>query len=148
MLKTQNKAPLEPSKKSTTNITMVKSLNSVIKIKNVRVRRLEASEIPYISDTNAFKDVILLDSSIPKLEGKSPTTRPLPTESVDMEEDNTIEIDPVTGCRLVGDPLKFEFLTLEKLAALNNSTDPSMISNCLEEERCNRFSLDFNPLSR
>uniref|UniRef100_A0A0N5BJP0 Protein zwilch n=2 Tax=Strongyloides papillosus TaxID=174720 RepID=A0A0N5BJP0_STREA len=146
MLKAQNKAPLETSKKSITDITMVKSLNSVIKVKNVRVRRLEASEIPYIIDCNALKDVILLDSSVPKAKAK-PVTKGLRTESVDMEEDNVMEIDPVTGCRLVGDPLKFEFLTLEKLAALN-STDPSMISNCLEEERCSKFSLDFNPLSK
>uniref|UniRef100_A0A0K0F6V9 Cytokine receptor-like factor 3 n=1 Tax=Strongyloides venezuelensis TaxID=75913 RepID=A0A0K0F6V9_STRVS len=146
MLKAQNKAPLEASKKSITDLSMVKSLNSVIKVKNVRVRRLEASEIPYIADCNALKNVILLDSCVPKAKPK-PVIKNLRTDSVDMEEDNAMEIDPITGCRLVGDPLKFEFLTLEKLAALN-STDPSMISNCLEEERCNKFSLDLNPLSK
>lgn len=149
MLTIKNQRFVETSNAMKTDLNMIKSLNSVTKINNVRIRQVKAFEIPYISDFNSLGNVILLDSCLPTNNSKSHSD----TNSVKINcevksnKNEDEEIDPVTGCRLVGDPLKFEFLTLDKLASLDSS-DESMADISIGVERCNKFELDFNPLSK
>uniref|UniRef100_A0A0K0EAN3 Protein zwilch n=1 Tax=Strongyloides stercoralis TaxID=6248 RepID=A0A0K0EAN3_STRER len=149
MLEIKSKGFIEVPKTVKTDLSVIKSLNSVSKIKNVRIRHVKASQIPYIADCNSLDNVILLDSSQSKRNSISSSyvhsiEAKYETESVCVKDN---EYDQVTGCRLVGDPLRFEFLTLEKLSSIDASND-TLDGVLVKTDRCSKFELDLNPLSK
>uniref|UniRef100_A0A0N5A5A6 Protein zwilch n=1 Tax=Parastrongyloides trichosuri TaxID=131310 RepID=A0A0N5A5A6_PARTI len=123
------------------------NLNTVSVIENLRIRRFKAVNLPYLSDCNHLDEIILLDSAVVKSirngESKVVSTEPLSK----VENNENEEVDPITGCRLAGDPLRFEYLTLEKLLSmdtLNNTTTDVL----LKVERSNKYKININPLSK